>query len=113
LFHASLLLLLFHWYLQIYLSGDSAGGMMVYVMLCQSQVVPRMVAAAADILGGVGRDYARSRACQNSKAVPFLKIQGMKDPFITYDRDILVDGEWDSGTGVWDSMGQCVAMLVY
>lgn len=77
---------------QIYLSGDSAGGMMVYVMLCQSQVVSRMVTAAADILGGVGREYAQSRACQNSKAVPFLKIQGVKDPFITYDRDILVDG---------------------
>jgi poly(3-hydroxybutyrate) depolymerase len=79
--------------LQIFLSGHSAGGMMVHTMLCQSQVVPRLVAAAADILGGIGREYSQTGSCRSSRAIPFLKIQGTKDPFITYDRDIDVDGE--------------------
>ncbi|KAF6259797.1 hypothetical protein COO60DRAFT_974661 [Scenedesmus sp. NREL 46B-D3] len=77
---------------QIYLSGHSAGGMMVHTMLCQSRVVPGLVAAAVDILGGIGSEYSRSAPCRSSKAVPFLKIQGVKDPFIAYNRDILVDG---------------------
>jgi hypothetical protein len=62
-------------------------------MLCQSQVVPRLVTAAADILGGIGREYSQTGSCRSSGAIPFLKIQGVKDPFITYDRDIDVDGE--------------------
>jgi len=59
--------------------------MMVQALLCESSRVARTVTAAADVLGGVGRDYAHGPQCSNRNAVAFLKIHGMTDPFITYD----------------------------
>jgi len=72
--------------LQYLLTGDSAGGMMVQALLCESPVVARTVTAAVDVLGGIGKDYAYGPKCANNNAVAFLKIHGMTDPFITYDK---------------------------
>lgn len=65
---------------------------MVHAILCQSKVIPGMVDAAIDMLGGIGADFARGPECAGAKPVPFLKLHGIEDPFITYSKDILVDG---------------------
>eukprot|EP00878_Enallax_costatus_P030828 GHUV01033625.1.p1 GENE.GHUV01033625.1~~GHUV01033625.1.p1 ORF type:complete len:290 (+),score=9.71 GHUV01033625.1:166-1035(+) len=77
---------------QILLSGESAGGMMVQALLCQSRIIPKLITAAVDMLGGLGKDYALGPACKQSPPVAFFKIHGVKDPFITWNKDILVDG---------------------
>lgn len=77
---------------QYLLTGESAGGMMVHAILCQSRVIPGLVDAAIDMLGGVGADYVRGPKCGSHKPIPFLKLHGIEDPFITYSKDILVDG---------------------
>lgn len=66
--------------------------MMVHAILCQSKVIPSMVDVAIDMLGGIGADYARGPACAAHTPIPFLKLHGIEDPFITYSKDILVDG---------------------
>lgn len=66
--------------------------MMVHAILCQSRVIPAMVDAAIDMLGGIGADYARGPWCATHDPIPFLKLHGIEDPFITYSKDILVDG---------------------
>jgi poly(3-hydroxybutyrate) depolymerase len=66
--------------------------MMVHAILCQSKTIPDTVDAAVDMLGGIGADYARGPKCAKHKPVPFLKLHGIEDPFITYSKDILVDG---------------------
>lgn len=59
---------------------------MVHAILCQSKSIPKMVDAAIDMLGGIGADYARGPECAASGAtpIPFLKLHGVDDPFITY-----------------------------
>lgn len=47
-----------------------------------------MITAAVDILGGIGADYVASGKCNNGPPAAFLKLHGMKDPFITYDRQV-------------------------
>lgn len=47
-----------------------------------------MITAAVDILGGVGADYLNSGKCNNGPPAAFLKMHGVKDPFITYDRQV-------------------------
>lgn len=47
-----------------------------------------MITAAVDILGGVGSDYIKSGKCNNGAPAAFLKLHGVKDPFITYDKQV-------------------------
>lgn len=54
----------------------------------QSAVIPPMITAAVDILGGVGADYVKSGKCANGPPAAFLKMHGVKDPFITYDKQV-------------------------
>ncbi|KAI8471377.1 MAG: hypothetical protein J3K34DRAFT_520610 [Monoraphidium minutum] len=85
---------------QLYLSGESAGGMLVNAVLCESEPVAAAVAAAADMLGGLGADYAASRGCApgggDAPALPYLKLHGTEDPSIPFDqvpgKEVLVDG---------------------
>jgi hypothetical protein len=82
---------------QYYLSGESAGGMMVHALLCQSRAVASAVDAAADMLGGISADYAASKcAAPATEAVPFMKLHGIEDPNIPYAQrrgaEVLVDG---------------------
>lgn len=49
-----------------------------------------MITAAVDILGGVGADYVQSGKCANGPPAAFLKMHGVKDPFITYNKQVCV-----------------------
>lgn len=57
----------------------------------QSSIIPNMITAAVDILGGVGADYIKSGKCSNGAPAAFLKLHGVKDPFITYDKQVWVE----------------------
>lgn len=59
-----------------------------------------MITAAVDILGGVGADYVKSGKCANGPPAAFLKLHGVKDPFITYDKQVC------------DSVCLCVTLCV-
>lgn len=65
---------------------------MVHAIMCESKVITGLVDAAIDMLGGIGADYAHGPKCAASTPLPFLKLHGIEDPFITYSKDILVDG---------------------
>ncbi|GBF97532.1 hypothetical protein Rsub_10455 [Raphidocelis subcapitata] len=82
---------------QYYLSGESAGGMLVHVLLCQSPAVAGAITAAADLLGGIGADYAKGPDCSKpSYTMPFIKMHGLDDPNIPYTqpagKEVLFDG---------------------
>lgn len=62
---------------------------MVETLLCQSGATKSSLAAAVNVLGGIGRDFSGS--CSGSN-VNYLKIHGMEDGSIYYDKDVLVDG---------------------
>ena len=67
--------------------------MLIEALLCESNQAVSNVAAVVDALGGIGRDYARGGACANAVGhVPYLKLHGMKDASLTYDREAVVDG---------------------
>lgn len=51
------------------LTGDSAGGMMVQALLCESRVVSKVVTAAVDILGGIGKDYSQVKYMHSSSCL--------------------------------------------
>jgi hypothetical protein len=53
-----------------------------------------MITAAVDILGGIGADYVTSGKCNNGLPAAFLKLHGMKDPFITYERQVRNPGSF-------------------
>lgn len=59
-----------------------------------------MITAAVDILGGIGADYVKSGRCNNGPPAAFLKLHGMKDPFITYDRQVSDQFEFRCSRGV-------------
>jgi adenine/guanine phosphoribosyltransferase-like PRPP-binding protein len=71
--------------------------MMLHALLCQSQRVARAVDAAADLLGGIGAEYAVGKcAAPATEAVPFIKLHGMEDPNIPFvqekGKEVMVDG---------------------
>lgn len=67
--------------------------MLIEALLCQNNQAVSNVAAVVDVLGGIGRDYARGGACANSVGhVPYLKLHGLKDASLLYDREPVVDG---------------------
>lgn len=72
------------------MTGTSAGGMMLENLLCTSSLVQQKLAAAVDIIGGMGADFP-SR-CKPDKQVPLLMIHGTKDPVISYTNQQEVDG---------------------
>lgn len=76
--------------LQFWVSGTSAGGMMVNYLLCKSELFQNTATAVVDMLGGVGESFMGS--CSPKRHLPHLILHGMTDPIITYDRDNVVDG---------------------
>jgi len=70
---------------------------MVNTLLCQSDIISKSVTAAADLLGGIGTEFAASKECTpaHTQAVPFLKLHGMEDEPIPYEqvpgKEVLVD----------------------
>lgn len=76
---------------RIYMSGTSAGGMMLHHLLCSSSVVGRHVAAAVDLIGGVGAGVRGS--CRPGGRVPPLRIvHGETDSVLPFDKGAEVDG---------------------
>lgn len=76
--------------MQFWVTGTSAGGMMVNYLLCKSQLFVETATAVVDILGGVGESFTGQ--CQPKKFLPHLILHGQDDPIITYWKDNLVDG---------------------
>jgi poly(3-hydroxybutyrate) depolymerase len=101
------------------MSGTSAGGMMVDLLLCKSPFIQRTITAAANILGGIGQDF--SSQCQPSKQVPLALIHGENDAVIGFSNPSNVDGSQFLSTGgglqnagvggrVGDGMGWCCSI---
>ncbi len=69
---------------------------MVNALLCQSAAIAAAVSGAADLLGGIGANYAQ-KDCNPAKTGPvaYMKLHGMEDPSIPYDqvpgKEVLVD----------------------
>lgn len=75
---------------KFWVTGTSAGGMMVNYLLCTSELFQNTATAVVDMLGGVGESFLGS--CSPKRQLPHLILHGMTDPIITYDRDNDVDG---------------------
>lgn len=74
----------------VYLSGTSAGGMMVYTMLCRSRAMRAgRVRAAAVVIGGMGKSFADG--CTSPARVPLMILHGAKDEHIPYNRPVVLD----------------------
>lgn len=74
---------------KFFVTGTSAGGMMVNYLLCKSELFQSTATAVVDILGGVGESFLGQ--CRPKRFVPHLILHGMDDPIITYYKDNLVD----------------------
>lgn len=77
---------------QFWVTGTSAGGMMVNYMLCKSQLFVDTATAVVDQLGGVGASFTTPGNCQPKKLLPHLILHGQDDQIITYWNDNVVDG---------------------
>ncbi|KIY93543.1 hypothetical protein MNEG_14418, partial [Monoraphidium neglectum] len=64
---------------EIYLTGTSAGGMMLENLLCTSSVIPNKVAAAVDIIGGIGAPMRGTCRPAGKRRVPFRILHGEAD----------------------------------
>lgn len=78
--------------LQIYLTGTSAGGMMLQNLLCSSSLVSSRVAAAADLIGGIGAPMKAQCKPAGKRRVPLRMIHGEADQVLRYDVNGDVDG---------------------
>ena len=85
---------------RFYLSGTSAGGMMVENLLCQSSAVQSRLSAAVSILGGIGENFAPS--CHPTRAVPLMLLHGEADTVIGYYSNTNVDGSQFLSTREFD-----------
>ncbi|KAI8462535.1 MAG: hypothetical protein J3K34DRAFT_447686 [Monoraphidium minutum] len=77
---------------RIYLTGTSAGGMMLENLLCSSSLVSSKVAAAVDIIGGIGAPMRGSCKPHGKRRVPFRIVHGESDQVLRWDQATDVDG---------------------
>lgn len=75
---------------QMFISGTSAGGMMLHNLLCTSSVVGRHISAAVDLIGGVGT--ALKPECHPTAKVPLRILHGETDSVLPFERGAEVDG---------------------
>jgi hypothetical protein len=76
---------------KLFVSGNSAGGMMVYELLCESEWFAKHLTAASVFSGGMGDGFG----CRNGQAasrVPLLVLHGQDDDVIGYRKGTSVDG---------------------
>jgi poly(3-hydroxybutyrate) depolymerase len=66
--------------------------MMVQYLLCQSPLVSSKIAAAVDIIGGLGTPMRGKCAPVNRRRVPLRILHGTKDPVIHFYEPTDVDG---------------------
>lgn len=77
---------------QVYLTGTSAGGMMLENLLCSSALISKRVAAAVDIIGGIGRPMLTQCKPPGGRRVPFRILHGENDQVLHWDTATDVDG---------------------
>lgn len=75
-----------------YLTGTSAGGMMLQNLLCTSSVVASRVTAAVDIIGGIGSPMKAACHPANRRHVPLRILHGENDQVLRWDQPTDVDG---------------------
>jgi len=63
---------------------------MVENLLCRSSVVARTVAAAIDVIGGLG--VTERGSCHPARKVPFRILHGDSDTVLLFDKQCEVDG---------------------
>ncbi|GBF93297.1 hypothetical protein Rsub_06029 [Raphidocelis subcapitata] len=74
---------------RIYLSGKSAGGVLVHAALCRSEAVATKVRVAVDILGGLPEPMAQ--ACAPKGETSVLLIHGEQDEHLPFNRRVVLD----------------------
>jgi hypothetical protein len=78
---------------KIYMTGTSAGGMMLHNLLCSSSYVSSKIAAAVDIIGGAGAPVKSTcHPAAGKRRVPLRLLHGEADSVLPYDRSADVDG---------------------
>ncbi|GBF89407.1 hypothetical protein Rsub_01979 [Raphidocelis subcapitata] len=75
---------------KVFLSGTSAGGMMLHTLLCSSPIVSHFTTAAVDLIGGLGESMRHT--CRDSHHVPLRIIHGENDTVLHFDEACEVDG---------------------
>jgi poly(3-hydroxybutyrate) depolymerase len=73
----------------VYLSGKSAGGILVHAALCRSKVVADKVAVAIDVIGGI--PDAMAKACTPKGRTNVLLVHGMKDEHLPWASSVVLD----------------------
>jgi hypothetical protein len=76
---------------KLFVSGNSAGGMMVYQLLCESSWFDRHLTAASVFSGGVGERHECKDGKEASR-VPLLVLHGQIDDVIGFKTGTSVDG---------------------
>lgn len=96
---------------RVYMSGTSAGGMMLHNLLCTSSVVTHHLAAAVDLIGGVGAGVKAT--CRPPERVPLRIVHGETDTVLPFDRGAEVDGAQFMSTkdaaAMWKELHGCAA----
>jgi len=75
---------------KVFMSGTSAGGMMVFTFLCKSSVAQSKLTAAAAVMGAMATDFKKQ--CQNPASIPMMMINGLKDEHLPFYKGRLF--EW-------------------
>lgn len=74
---------------KVFLSGTSAGGMMIYTFLCKTRVAQTKVAAIVAIIGGMSNEFMRQ--CNSPAIIPMMQVSGMKDQNLPYFNSVIFD----------------------
>jgi poly(3-hydroxybutyrate) depolymerase len=74
---------------RVYLSGKSAGGVLVHAALCRSALIATKVRAAVDILGGLPEPMAA--ACRPAAQTNVLLVHGESDEHLPWARRVVLD----------------------
>jgi hypothetical protein len=74
---------------RIFLSGKSAGGVLVHAALCKSEAVASKVRVAVDVLGGLPEPMAQACAPRGETSV--LLIHGEQDEHLPWSRRVVLD----------------------
>ena len=98
---------------KIYLTGTSAGGMMLQTLLCKSSLVASRVAAAVDVIGGIGAPMKGQCSPPGKRRVPLRIIHGENDQVLRWDQNGDVDGapflSTKEGAAMWQGLYGCGA----
>lgn len=75
---------------RVYLSGKSAGGILLHAALCRSPIIAQKARAAVDIIGSLPEPMAASCAAPNGQA-SLVMIHGVKDEHLPFYSGVILD----------------------